>query len=91
MLTRVPAGPGAEGPPRVAFAIGRRLGGAVARNRLRRQLRAAFSAAATEGRLPAGAYLAVAREPAMSAPFSQLSADVATCLSLLVTSTGGVG
>jgi ribonuclease P protein component len=31
-------------PPRVAFAIGRKVGGAVVRNRLRRQLRAALAA-----------------------------------------------
>jgi len=30
-------------PPRVAFAIGRKVGGAVVRNRLRRRLRSALS------------------------------------------------
>ena len=33
---------GSPGPPRVAYAIGRRAGNAVARNRLRRRLRAAM-------------------------------------------------
>lgn len=40
-------------PPRVAFAIGRKVGGAVVRNRLRRRLRAALSARP----LPTGDYL----------------------------------
>ena len=52
-LTWVP-GPG-DVPPRVAFAIGRRVGSAVARNRVRRQLRAAATELAPE--LAPGAYL----------------------------------
>ena len=40
-------------PPRVAFAIGRKVGGAVVRNRIRRRLRAALAA----HDLPAGDYL----------------------------------
>jgi len=47
---------------RVAFAVGRRVGPAVVRNRVRRRLRAA----ARELDLPAGAYL-VAAEPAAAA------------------------
>jgi ribonuclease P protein component len=49
----VPAG--AAEPPRVAFAIGRRAGSAVVRNRLRRRLRALVRDAAP--RLRPGAYL----------------------------------
>ena len=47
--------PHPDGPPRVAYAVGRRVGGAVARNRLRRRLRAVVAAAAP--RLAPGAYL----------------------------------
>ena len=47
--------PGAAGPPRVAYAIGRPVGGAVVRNRLRRQLRALLAERAAS--LPPGAYL----------------------------------
>ncbi len=43
-------------PPRVAFAIGRPIGNAVTRNRLRRRLRALVAAEAAVG-LPAGWYL----------------------------------
>ena len=48
--------PGADDtPPRVAFAVGRRVGPAVARNRVRRQLRAVAVELAPE--LAPGAYL----------------------------------
>ena len=54
----VPA-PGGQVPehPCVAFAIGRRTGSAVVRNRLRRRLRDEMAALARGGRVPAGAYL----------------------------------
>src|SRR5579862_1355733 len=42
-----------DGPPRVAFAVGRKVGGAVVRNRVRRRLRALARTSA----LPAGAWL----------------------------------
>jgi ribonuclease P protein component len=44
-------------PPRVAYAVGRPVGSAVVRNRLRRQLRARVAAQAQAGRLPPGFYL----------------------------------
>jgi ribonuclease P protein component len=43
-------------PPRVAYAVGRSVGGAVVRNRVRRQLRHAIVDEARCG-LPAGWYL----------------------------------
>lgn len=55
--------PAAGRLPVVAYAIGKRHGGAVARNRLRRRLRAAVRAAAPG--LPPGAYLLRA-EPSVS-------------------------
>ena len=60
----VPA-PGGEVPARpcVAFAIGRKVGPAVVRNRLRRRLRDELAGLAREGRLDCGAYL-VALAPA---------------------------
>jgi ribonuclease P protein component len=51
-------------PPRVAYAIGRRVGGAVVRNRLRRRLRAILASSSPPpgdyliGVTPAGADLA---------------------------------
>jgi ribonuclease P protein component len=47
--------PGGDTPPRVAFAVGRRVGSAVVRNRVRRQLRAV--AAELAPNLEPGAYL----------------------------------
>lgn len=51
-------------PPRVAFAIGKRTGSAVARNRLRRQLRSILD----ELDLPSGAYLIGAGPEAAAMP-----------------------
>jgi ribonuclease P protein component len=59
-------------PPRVAYAIGRAVGGAVVRNRLRRRLRTAVGAAT-----PApGAYLIVASPAAADLEFEALQATV---------------
>ncbi|MEO7837598.1 MAG: ribonuclease P protein component [Acidimicrobiales bacterium] len=44
-------------PPAVAFAIGRKVGGAVTRNRLRRRLRDELAATARAGDLGSGCYL----------------------------------
>jgi ribonuclease P protein component len=66
---------------RVAFAIARRLGTAVARNRLRRRLRALLAGRAAE--LPPGLYLIGARPAAVSAGFSRLTADMDVLLSRL--------
>ncbi len=59
------------GPPRVAYAVGRGTGSAVARNRVRRRLRAAV--AACEGKLERGAaYLVSAGREALTMPFGEL-------------------
>ena len=60
---------GADAPPRVAFAIGRRGGGAVVRNRLRRRLREL----ARRSELPGGAWVVTAREGAGEATFPVLA------------------
>ena len=59
-------------PPQVAFAIGRALGPAVVRNRLRRRLRALLSAAPP----PAGLYLFGAQPIAASRSFAELEFDL---------------
>ena len=63
-------------PPRVAFAIGTRVGGAVTRNRLRRQLRAIVADLAP----PSGAYLLTVRPEAATCPSGELRDHVATAL-----------
>ena len=65
----VPAAPAPGAPPAppcVAFAISRKVGPAVVRNRLRRRLRDELEGLARARRLPAGAYL-VALAPAAAA------------------------
>lgn len=58
------------GPPRVAYAIGRSVGGAVVRNRLRRRMRAVVSELGPQ--LRPGAYLVGAAPEAASLPFGEL-------------------
>lgn len=66
-------------PPRVAYAIGRRLGGAVQRNRLRRRLRGAVQDSAEL--LTAGcAYLIGARPEAHALSPSELRATLRALL-----------
>jgi ribonuclease P protein component len=59
-------------PPQVAFAIGRAVGSAVSRNRLRRRLRAVLA----ECDVPPGLYLIGARTPACEQTFDELQATV---------------
>jgi ribonuclease P protein component len=59
-----------EGPPRVAYAIGRSTGGAVVRNRARRRMRAAVRASAA--RLPPGTYLFGAGREVVTMPYEAL-------------------
>lgn len=68
-VRRVPTGE--TSPARVAYAVGQRVGNAVARNRVRRRLRAA--ARACEPKLAAGAaYLVSAGREALTMPFEEL-------------------
>ena len=75
--------PGNSTPPRVAFALGRALGPAVDRNRVRRQLRAMLQAASSAGRLPAGVYLFGARPTAASRSSVELEFDLTAILARL--------
>ena len=84
---RTPAGRGSAGPvqvrylqsaggcelasPSVAFAVGRRAGNAVTRNRIRRRLRAALGQL-PPGTLQNGCYLVGAGTSAAGLPFSVL-------------------
>ena len=72
MVTCAVVGPGTE-PPRVGYAIGRSVGGAVVRNRVRRRLRAATRSHASE-LLPGRAYLVGATAAASATPYAELSA-----------------
>lgn len=69
--------PGDAGqPPRVAFAVGRRVGGAVVRNRIRRRLRSL----ARDTGLPAGAYLVAVAPGAADLPYAELGSALAAAV-----------
>jgi ribonuclease P protein component len=66
-------------PPRVAYAVGKGVGGAVTRNRVRRRLRAAVTS--HRSRLePGRAYLLGAAPAAAGASFAELEAAVGQLL-----------
>jgi len=69
-------------PPRLAFAIGRRVGHAVERNRLRRRLRAIFADLARQDpeTLQPGAYLVGCRPGADGLTFEELREHVLRAL-----------
>jgi ribonuclease P protein component len=69
-VTWCPDGPGI--PPRVAYAVSRRVGTAVARNRLRRRLRAAVRECSAA--FGPGAFLVSASPGAASLPYPTLKA-----------------
>ena len=75
MSVRFRAGDVSE-PPRVAYALGRRVGSAVARNRVRRRLRAAVAEYRSE-LAPGGAYLFEAEPSVLTLPFAELADTVA--------------
>jgi ribonuclease P protein component len=60
----------------VAFAVGRRTGSAVQRNRVRRRLRAAIDGCRVD-LAPGGAYLFEADQSVVTMPFTELSEAVA--------------
>ncbi len=63
-------------PPRVAFAIGKRVGTAVVRNRLRRRLRTCLR----EAHLRPGAYLVVANPDAVNLTYEDLRMNLLRAL-----------
>lgn len=71
----------AEEPPQVAYAIGRVIGSAVVRNRLRRRLRWALGQLGDD--LPPGAYLIGVRPGAATATAAALLAEVVSVVASL--------
>lgn len=81
-VTHLPAsGSAVADPPRLAFAVPRKVGTAVVRNRLRRQARAhlARRQASPEGLAP-GAYLVALAPGAADEDTATLLADLDRCL-----------
>jgi ribonuclease P protein component len=86
-LVHVPAaartdGAGAGPAVRVGFAVGRRVGGAVERNRVRRRTRAVL--AEVNGTMMPGAYLVSFAPGAAEMSFEELRTDVERALSRMV-------
>jgi ribonuclease P protein component len=76
-----PAGPGGPAEVRVAYAIGRKVGPAVVRNRLRRRLRAAVRQLDRTSRgLPGGAYLVSLRPEAATMTYAELKRDLGAAI-----------
>ena len=69
--------PRAEGPSRLGLSVGRAVGPAVVRNKIRRRLREAFRA---YGAGPADVVL-IGRAPVATAPFQRVEEYVKQCLS----------
>lgn len=83
-ITHLPDG---SAPPRVAYSVGRRVGPAVVRNRVKRRLRAVLSeVAGADASLPPGpgAYLVSARPEAAERSHAELDVAVRTALQRLV-------
>jgi ribonuclease P protein component len=78
------AGPSDDGRLLVAFAIGRRTGTAVVRNRIRRRLRAALDEMARADQVPSGAAVVTAGPAAATAPFGAVRRDLARALARAV-------
>jgi ribonuclease P protein component len=65
---------------RAAFAVGRAVGPAVVRNRIRRRLRAILREEDVAGRVPAGSYLVRADRDAAALGYQELRALLADVL-----------
>ena len=65
-----------QGGPRIGLTVGRVLGGAVVRNRIRRRLREAVRVHAAADMAPGNDYVIVGREELASAPFADIAAEL---------------
>lgn len=77
--------------PAVAFAVGRRCGTAVARNRLRRRLRAAVAEAAGARPLHPGSYLVIPQPEAMGMTQRDLVGTLGSALAAAAERAGAGG
>ena len=73
---------------RFAWAVSRKVGGAVVRNRLRRRLREAVEALARADQVPPGAYLVSVAPEAAALPYEELKENVAATLRAVSDGTG---
>ncbi|UCI08030.1 ribonuclease P protein component [Mesorhizobium sp. B1-1-8] len=62
--------------PRVGYTVTRKVGNAVARNRIRRRLKEAVRVHAADDMAPGNDYVIVGREDVLAIPFGQLKAEL---------------
>jgi ribonuclease P protein component len=84
---------GDAGPARVGFTVSRKVGGAVERNRLRRQLKEIVRLSATTSLKAGNDYVLIGRRAGLETPFVKMTADFAGALKRLdkKARTGGPG
>jgi ribonuclease P protein component len=71
------------GPTRVGFTVSRKVGGAVERNRLRRQLKEIVRLSAATGLNAGSDYVLIGRRAGLEIPFGKLTVDFAGALKRL--------
>lgn len=87
-VTYLPAAATTTEPPRVAFAVPRKVGTAVVRNRVRRQVKAHLATTTPDrSPMPSGAYLVALAPGAGEVGRAQLLSDVDHCLDRLTGTT----
>jgi ribonuclease P protein component len=72
-----------SGAPRFGFTVTKKVAGAVGRNRIRRRLKEALRISGAFGASPGRDYVFVARQTALTAPFSDLVSQMADGLARL--------
>ena len=74
---------GDDGPARIGFTVSKKVGGAVARNRVRRQLREIVRLSAATGLRAGSDYVLVGRKAALAMPYGRLAEDFTGALKRL--------